>query len=180
VGPRRVESRAIVSYLRLLYGRRAFGKGCRVGRGFHFTASDGATVRFGQGCILGRDITIELNGGSARLDVGAHTLLGDRCTISVGAHVRIGSDCLIAEMVTIRDHDHRFARSDMPFRLQGSFVRSVLIGSNVWLGSKVTVTKGVSIGDNVVVGAGAVVTRDIPANAVAVGVPARAVRPRET
>jgi acetyltransferase-like isoleucine patch superfamily enzyme len=82
-------------------------------------------------------------------------------------------------MVSIRDHDHNFARLDVPTRDQGASVSDVAIGSNVWLGSKVTVLRGVTIGDNAVVGAGAVVTRDIPENAVAVGVPARVLRYRE-
>jgi acetyltransferase-like isoleucine patch superfamily enzyme len=53
-----------------------------------------------------------------------------------------------------------------------------VVGSNVWLGSKVTILKGVTIGDNAVIGAGAVVSRDILENAVAVGVPAHVVRYR--
>ena len=61
---------------------------------------------------------------------------------------------------------------------QGAIVAPVRIGSNVWLGAKVTVVKGVSIGDNAIVGANAVVTRDIPPNAIAVGVPARVIRSR--
>lgn len=51
----------------------------------------------------------------------------------------------------------------------------VVIGKNVWIGAKATVTKGVSIGDNSVIGANSVVTRNIPANSVAVGTPARVI-----
>ncbi len=54
--------------------------------------------------------------------------------------------------------------------------RPIAIGDNVWLGGGVIVCPGVTIGDNSVIGAGAVVTRDIPANVVAVGNPARPVR----
>ena len=53
---------------------------------------------------------------------------------------------------------------------------AVTIGNNVWIGAKATITKGVTIGDNAVIGAGAVVTHDIPADCLAVGVPARVVR----
>jgi acetyltransferase-like isoleucine patch superfamily enzyme len=51
-----------------------------------------------------------------------------------------------------------------------------VIGNNVWIGAKATVTKGVTIGDNVVIGANSVVTRDIPPNSVAAGAPARVIR----
>lgn len=51
----------------------------------------------------------------------------------------------------------------------------VKIGNNVWLGENVTILKGVTIGDNVIIGLGSVVTRDIPSNSVAVGIPAKVV-----
>lgn len=50
------------------------------------------------------------------------------------------------------------------------------IGSNVWIGAGVVITKGVTIGDNSIIAAGAVVTRDIPANVIAAGVPAKVIK----
>jgi acetyltransferase-like isoleucine patch superfamily enzyme len=82
-------------------------------------------------------------------------------------------------MVSIRDHNHRFDKLDVPVRLQGMTSAPVRIGRNVWIGGKATITKGVSIGDNAVIGANAVVTHDIPANAIAVGVPARVIKYRD-
>ena len=55
----------------------------------------------------------------------------------------------------------------------------VVIGDDVWIGGNVTVLPGVHIGNNVVIGAGSVVTRDIPGNSLALGVPARVVRQLE-
>ena len=52
----------------------------------------------------------------------------------------------------------------------------IIIGKNVWIGSNATIAPGVTIGDNAVIGAGAVVTKDIPENAVAVGVPAKVIK----
>lgn len=135
-----------------------------------------ATVIFGSRCVLDRDMTVECSGS---LEVGSGTIFGHHCTLAARESVVIGNDCLIAEMVSIRDHDHRFDLGlDTPVRDQGFDCRPVRIGSNVWLGCKVTVVKGISIGDNAVVGANSVVTHDVPANAVAVGAPARVVRYR--
>jgi acetyltransferase-like isoleucine patch superfamily enzyme len=56
----------------------------------------------------------------------------------------------------------------------------VRVGANVWIGYGAQILRGVSVGDNAIVGASAVVTRDVPANAVVAGVPARVIRMRET
>ena len=108
-------------------------------------------------------MTIECSG---ILRIGSRTIFGHHCTIASRELVEIGADCLIAEMVSIRDHNHAFNRCDVPFRKQGMVCAPVLIGNNVWLGAKVTIAKGVTIGDNVVIGANAVVTRDIPGNSI--------------
>ena len=56
------------------------------------------------------------------------------------------------------------------------FARPVKIGNNVWIGAGVHIDCGVAIGDNSIIGAGSVITRDIPANVVAAGVPCRVIR----
>jgi len=113
-----------------------------------------------------------------QLDIGARTIIGHHCTLAAKERIQIGEDCLLAEMVSIRDHDHRFDDFDAPIRVQGASCAPVVIGNNVWLAARVVVIKGVSIGDGAIVGAGAVVTKDIPAGAIAVGVPARVIKMR--
>jgi acetyltransferase-like isoleucine patch superfamily enzyme len=92
--------------------------------------------------------------------------------------IEIGEGTLIASGVTIIRHDHTMPGSGDPRRtldleLAGA---SIMIGRNVWLGEQSSVLKGVTIGDGTVVGVHAVVTRDIPARAIAVGIPARVIR----
>jgi acetyltransferase-like isoleucine patch superfamily enzyme len=101
-----------------------------------------------------------------KLHIGHRTIFGHHCTLAARDSLIIGDDCLIAEMVSIRDHDHCFDRLDVPIREQGAVSAPIKIGRNVWLGAKVTVVKGITIGDNAIVGANAVVTKDIPANAI--------------
>jgi acetyltransferase-like isoleucine patch superfamily enzyme len=153
-----------------------FGNRCDIRSGFNLLMSPGARLEVGTHCVLDRDMTIECTGA---LRIGHRTIFGHHCTLAARDSLTIGDDCLIAEMVSIRDHDHCFDRLDIPVREQGAVSAPITIGRNVWIGAKVTVTKGISIGDNAIVGANAVVTKDIPANAIAVGIPARVIRTRQ-
>jgi acetyltransferase-like isoleucine patch superfamily enzyme len=164
-----------LSAARLRHPRASFGRNVDLRCRFCLRQSQGALVSIGESCILDNDLTIECRG---RLIIGDRTIFGHHCTIGVLDEVIIGSDCLIAEMVSIRDHNHCFDLLDIPVRKQGMSVATIRIGNNVWLAGKVTIAAGVTIGDNVVVGANAVVTCDLPANSVAAGVPARVIRMR--
>ncbi|HVF09409.1 MAG TPA: acyltransferase [Abditibacteriaceae bacterium] len=159
-------------YLRLRFPRAHIGAGCDIRSGLHLVLGPEARLQIGDKCVLDRAMTIECHGA---LSVGSRTIFGHHCTLGVRDSLVIGEDCLLAEMVSVRDHDHRIDLLDVPIREQGAVSRPVSIGRNVWLGAKVTVVKGVSIGDNAVIGANAVVTKDIPANAIAVGIPAKVI-----
>ena len=88
--------------------------------------------------------------------------------------VHIGDNVMIGPNTTITTVGHPLSPKGRRKHLgKASEIR---IGNDVWLGANVTVLPGVTIGDNVVVGAGAVVTKDIPDNSLAVGVPARVVK----
>lgn len=165
-----------LAWIKLRFPRATFGSGCDIRPGFHLVLGPRGRLAVGPHCILDRDMTIECRGS---LEIGARTIFGHHCTLAAVDSLRIGEDCLIAEMVAIRDHDHRFdGPLSVPVREQGTVSAPVVIGNNVWLAGKVTILKGITIGDNAVIGANAVVTKNIPANAVAVGIPARVIRGR--
>ena len=137
----------------------------------------GGTIQTGVGSyILSRSVSIRVQRG-AKLVLGNDVCLRAYTSIHVLQFVEIGDDTLIAEMVTIRDHDHNMMLSDgVPYRRQGFLSDPIHIGQNVWIGNKVTITRGITIGDNSVIAANAVVTKDIPANCVVGGVPARLIK----
>ncbi|HEY0699254.1 MAG TPA: sugar O-acetyltransferase [Micromonospora sp.] len=113
-------------------------------------------------------------------DYGRHTVVGARTFANFGlvvldvAPVTIGDDVQIGPNVQLLTATHPLEPG--PRRDKWESAKPIVIGDNVWLGGGVIVGPGVSIGENTVVGAGAIVIRDLPANVVAVGNPARIVR----
>ena len=134
-------------------------------------------VRFGRFAWIGHGCKIRCHEGL--VEIGAKTVLGQECTISAYQHVRIGEQCVVADRAMFIDFDHNVTDVESPIRRQGIYKRSVEVGNNVWIGYNAQVLRGVRIGDNAIIGANSVVTRDIPANAVAAGTPARVLRMRE-
>ena len=85
--------------------------------------------------------------------------------------------CMIGPFCYLTDHDHGMI-AGTPIVTQPLVSTPMVLGADVWLGARVTVLKGVTIGEGAIVGAGAVVTRDVPAGAIAAGIPARVIRKR--
>jgi acetyltransferase-like isoleucine patch superfamily enzyme len=135
------------------------------------------SVRLGRWTWIGRGTKIRCHEGEVR--IGAKTVLGEECTISAYQHVSIGEQCIVADRVMLIDFDHNVAEVERPIRVQGIYKRDVRVGNNVWIGHGAQILRGVTIGDNAIIGASAVVSKDVPANAVVAGVPARIIRVRE-
>jgi maltose O-acetyltransferase len=108
------------------------------------------------------------------LSVGARTFINYNLTALDVAAITIGEDCQIGPNVQLLTPTHPVEPGPRRDGLEAA--EPITIGDNVWLGGGAIVLPGVSIGDNSVIGAGAVVTRDIPANVIALGSPARVVR----
>lgn len=111
--------------------------------------------------------------------------LGKRSYINGGmiiacedSHIVIGANCLISYCVHMRCDTHNFSKQDIPIIDQGHSSEDIVIGDNVWIGYGAQIMSGVSIGDNSIVAAGAVVTKDVPANTIVAGVPAKILRNR--
>ena len=113
-------------------------------------------------------------------DYGAQISVGARCFVNAGAvmldcaTVAIGDDVQIGPNVQLLTATHP---TDAAVRASGwELAHPITIGSGAWLGGGVIIGPGVTVGDRTVVGAGAVVVRDLPADVVAVGNPARVIR----
>ncbi|MEC4018607.1 sugar O-acetyltransferase [Streptomyces sp. H27-D2] len=109
-----------------------------------------------------------------RISIGAGTFINYGAVLADVARITIGADVQIGPNVQLLTPTHPIEPE--PRRAKWEAAKPIVVGDNVWLGGGVIVCPGVTIGENTVVGAGAVVTRDLPANVVAVGNPARVTR----
>lgn len=108
------------------------------------------------------------------ISIGVFTLISGALHADVGAPIRIGNRVRIGHDVSLLTVDHEVGSEDM--RSGDRKYGPIDIGDGAWLASRVVVLPGVRIGAGAIVAAGSVVTKDVPANALVVGVPARVVR----
>lgn len=135
---------------------------------------------------MNRGSTITVNGKfNVYYDCDIAVFEGGRLTLgggymNSGAQIRcsesitIGDDATIARNVIIMDSDYH--NIEFEDGIKNAQSAPVYIGNHVWIGTNAIILKGVTIGDNTVIAAGAVVTKDIPANCIAGGVPAKVLK----
>jgi acetyltransferase-like isoleucine patch superfamily enzyme len=132
--------------------------------------------------ILGRWLHLGVNTAlrchEGTLSVGDKCVLGRGVSVNCYLDIEIGAASLFADDVYVSDFDHKFADLTVPIKDQGITKSRVRIEPDVWLGTKVTVARGLVVGQGSVVGANAVVTHDLPPYSVSVGVPARVIKDR--
>lgn len=106
------------------------------------------------------------------IHVGKKVFINSSCHFQDQGGIYIGDGCLIGHCVVMAtlNHDHE------PERRQNLHHAPIRLGKGVWVGANVTITAGVTIGDNAIIAAGAVVTKDVPANMIAGGVPAKIIK----
>ena len=102
----------------------------------------------------------------------AHFTILDTCPVTIGDNVMCGPNVSIITAM----HPLCYQQRNLRQQADDEYGKPVTIGNNCWLATNVTVCPGVTIGDGCVIGAGAVVTKDMPANSLVVGVPAKAIR----
>lgn len=112
-------------------------------------------------CCYGTNITL-----------GENTYINMNCSFIDDGSITIGKAVMFGSGVTIATVGHPIK----PDMRKYMYTDPVVIGDNCWIGAGVTICPGVNIGENTVIGAGSVVTKDIPANVIAVGNPCRVLR----
>lgn len=140
-------------------------------------------LNFGSGVSIGRGTQIRPSsyyGG----EIGVGLVVGDRssfgagCFIGCSGEITIGSDVMLGPGVRIFSENHVFDDATRTIKSQGVARSYVTLGNDIWIGSGATVTAGVSVGNGVVIAAGSIVTRSLPDNVIAAGIPAKIIRNR--
>lgn len=172
-----------VNYISAMWWGVKLGKGCKFQGKAHFERLQEGEITIGNNCTFNSKSTSNLSGVFTPCIVstakkGAKISIGNNCgfsgtriraglSITIGNNVRCGANSYIADTDAHSD-DYRASKD-----------RPIVIEDNVWLGMNVIVLKGVHIGKSSLIGANSVVTKDIPANVVAVGNPCRIIKQLE-
>lgn len=138
--------------------------------------TDNRGIDIGDGVFIGRNTILSCKNGDIVIE--DHANLGFNCEIFSASRVRVGKRILMAAYTYLVGGDHLYDRTDIPVLDQGRTARGIDVDDHVWLGAHVVVTDGSRIGRDAIIGAGAVVAGEIPAFAVATGIPAKVMRDR--
>ena len=103
---------------------------------------------------------------------GKNVFVNSGCCFQDQGGIYIGDNCMIGHQVVFATLNHMLE----PDRRAGMHPGAIRLGKNVWVGSHATILAGVTVGDNAVIAAGAVVSKDVPADTVVGGVPARVIK----
>lgn len=129
-------------------------------------------AEIGEGCYI--EPPLHSNFGGRHVHFGKNVYANFNLTLVDDTHIYVGDHTMIGPNVTIASAGHPILPE---LREKGyQFNMPVHIGKNCWIGAGVVIVPGINIGDNTVIGAGSIVTKDIPANSVAVGNPCRVIR----
>ena len=129
-------------------------------------------AEIGEGCYI--EPPFHANFGGKHVHFGNNVYANFNLTLVDDGHIFVGDNVMFGPNVTVATAGHPVEPSLR--RHAAQFNMDVHIGANVWIGAGAVIVPGITIGENSVIGAGSIVTRDIPANVVAVGNPCRVLR----
>lgn len=161
-------ARVAWSTFRYRFLQRCAGRGTVVGERTVMTNT--ANIRIGAGCLV-QDRVYLRAGPDGHIRIGEGAAVNSFVQMYGHGGIDIGADTQVGPNTVLTTTGHDYLARDLQQNYAG-----ITIGKRVWIGASCTILPGVTIGDHAVIGAGAVVAKDIPAQSLAVGVPARVVR----
>ena len=137
------------------------------------------SVRIGRNCVIGNGTTFNVNNGQGRerIVIGDFSYVGSFNFFSNGGLIQLGDYCLLGPGCRFLGANHIYSDPLRPYISTGVTDHGqILLGTNCWLGTDVTILGSVTVGHGSVLGAGSLVTRDVPPFSLALGNPARIVK----
>ena len=139
------------------------GNAFRIGNYSHFSIHPSASLLINNRVNL-RNYCNFVLGENATVILEENVFMNNYCSINALERIEIGENTLFGEGVKLYDHNHEYNEQSVEHHKFKS--SPIKIGKNCWLGSNVTVLKGVTIGDNVIIGAGCVIYKDVAAGTI--------------
>lgn len=130
--------------------------------------------KVGMGIQIDFPLTIK---GKYNIEIGDHVVIASFVHIWGHGGVKIGNRVMIATHTAISSLTHDYTYANM--RFGPIIIKPIIIEDDVWIGSNAVINSGVKIGKGAIIGAGSVVTKDVPPNAIVIGVPAKMLKYRE-
>jgi acetyltransferase-like isoleucine patch superfamily enzyme len=137
----------------------------------------GGKITIGKNCELLHGVLVMTYGGNISIgekcSINPYTVLYGHGNLTIGNNVLIAGHCLIIPS------NHNFSDLTIPINQQGETKKGIVIKDNVWIGSGCRILDGVTIGEGAIVAAGAVVNKNVEANTIVGGIPAKLIRARD-
>lgn len=160
----------------------SWGKFLKLGDRVTLSALGTEGISFGNNVGIGSFsrviVSTSLNDIGKGIKIGNNVGIGEYAYLGGAGGLEIGDDCIVGQYLSCHPENHNYEQENELIRNQGVNRKGIKIGSNCWLGSKVTILDGVSIGNGSIIAAGAVVTSSFPENSIIGGVPAKLLKKR--
>jgi len=158
----------------------SFGKWLKLGERVTLSGLSKNGIRLGNRVSIGSYsqviVSTTLNAPGEHIKLGNNVGIGEFAYLGGAGGLTIGDDCIVGQYFSCHAENHNYGNPDELIRHQGIDRKGIVIGSNCWVGSKVTILDGVTIGEGCVIAAGSVVTKSMPPHSVIGGVPAKVLK----
>ena len=166
--------------IRRVWLNKRFNRSNNITIGNSVTFCSPTNIEMGDSLSIGDYSFFSADGGHISVGDGTAFNRGVHINASVCGEIRIGNMCLFGPNVVVRTANHQFNDPEKYIRDQGHKCGNVTIEDDVWIGANAIILPGVRIGRGAVIGAGSIVIVDIPSMAIAVGVPAKVIKYRDS
>lgn len=161
----------------------SWGRFLRLGNQVVVSALSKNGIRFGNNVSIGAFsrviVSTSLNNLGNKIVIGDNVGIGEYAYLGGGGGLEIGDECIVGQYFSCHPENHNCDDLTVSIRHQGVTRKGIRIGSNCWIGSKVTILDGVEVGKGCVIAAGSVVTKSFPENSIIGGVPAKILKSRD-